>query len=163
MSRIWIVFFVLLLGCNRSNDRDVSALRAELETANAKIKDLQAQLARNGGNAGEQVANIKPRLEIVRGLRPNWKFPIFEGRNMIGRADQQPVEIDLQPQEPEDRVWSSRQHAVITCTKGAMVIEDLNSSNGTYVNRLRVPPGEKRPLKKDEIIQIGEVQMRVLE
>lgn len=163
MPRIGIVFVVLLVGCNRSNEQDVAALRAELDTANAKIKNLQAQLARNGGNAGDQSANVKAHLEIVRGLRPNWKYPIFEGRNTIGRADQQPVEIDLQPQEPEDRVWSSRQHAAITCTNGAMVIEDLNSSNGTYVNRERVPPGEKGPLKKDDIIQIGEVQLRVLE
>src|SRR5262249_55439954 len=128
--------------------------------ANAKIKELQAELTRKADN---QPAKVKSRLVIVRGLRPNWEYPIFEGRNIIGRADQQPVEIDLQPQEPEDRVWSSRQHAVITCTAGAMVLEDLNSSNGTYVNRKRVPPGEKRALAKDDIIQIGEVQMRVLE
>ena len=163
MSRFGFVFFLLLVGCNRSNDQDAAALRAELDTANAKIKDLQAQLARNGGKAGDEPANVKSRLEVVRGLKPSWKYPIFEGRNTIGRADQQPVEIDLQPQEPEDRIWSSRQHAAITWTKGAMEIEDLNSSNGTYVNRKRVPPGEKQTLKKDDMIQIGEVQMRVLQ
>jgi hypothetical protein len=154
---------ILIGGCSRSNDKDVVALRAELEAANAQIKELKAQAARNPKNAGEQPTKAKARLVIVRGLRPKWEYPIFEGRNIIGRADEQPVEIDLQPQEPEDRIWSSRQHAAITCTAGAMVIEDLNSSNGTYVNRKRVPPGEKRALVKDDIIQIGEVQMRVLE
>src|SRR5262245_60743997 len=62
----------------------------------------------------------KARLLVVRGLRPDWEYPIFEGVNIIGRADQQPVEIDLQPQEPEDRIWSSRQHAAITCEGGSM-------------------------------------------
>lgn len=98
---------------------------------------------------------------IVRGLRLNWEYPILEGQNVIGRADQKPVENDLEPQEHPERIWSSRQHAVITCTRGKMVIEDLNSSNGTYVNRQRVPPGVKQALVKDDIIQIGEVQMRV--
>jgi hypothetical protein len=110
-----------------------------------------------------QVGGPKARLLVMRGLRPNWEYRIFEGRNVIGRADQQPVEIDLQPQEPEDRVWSSRQHAAITCEAGNMVIEDLATSNGTYVNRSIVPPGTKRPLKAGDIIQIGEVQLKVLE
>jgi FHA domain len=153
---------LLVTGCSGSNDKEVAALRAELETANAQIKELKAEIARTAKNS-DLPAKAKARLVIVRGLRPKWEYPIFEGRNIIGRADEQPVEIDLQPQEPEDRIWSSRQHAVITCTAGAMVIEDLNSTNGTYVNRKRVPPGEKLALAKDDIIQIGEVQMQVLQ
>jgi pSer/pThr/pTyr-binding forkhead associated (FHA) protein len=109
-----------------------------------------------------QIPRDKARLIIVRGLRPGWEYAIYEGLNVIGRADEQPVDIDLQPQEPDDRVWSSRQHAAITCQDGVMVIEDLSSSNGTYVNRQRVPPGDKRPLQKDDVIQIGEVHIKVL-
>jgi len=29
--------------------------------------------------------------------------------NFIGRADEKPVDIDLEDQEPPDRVWCSRQ------------------------------------------------------
>ena len=43
-----------------------------------------------------------------------------------------------------------------------MSIEDLNSANGTYVNRTRVYPGSKRPLNVNDIIQIGNVQMKVI-
>jgi FHA domain len=106
-------------------------------------------------------AGAKAHLLVLRGLQPNWQYPIYEGRNVIGRADAQPVDIDLQPEEAEDRIWSSRQHAAITCEGGALVIEDLNSSNGTFVNRSRVTPGERRPLKLDDIVQIGEVHLKV--
>jgi hypothetical protein len=109
-----------------------------------------------------QVGDIKAHLLVMRGLRSNWEYRIYAGRNVIGRADQQPVDIDLQPQEPEDRIWSSRQHASITLEGGSIVIEDLNSANGTYINAQRVPPGEKRPLWVGDIIQIGEVQLKVL-
>ena len=70
--------------------------------------------------------------------------------------------IDLEDQEPPDRVWCSRQHALITFESGLLTIEDLNSANGTYVNRNRIYPGTKRPLAVNDIIQIGNVQMKVL-
>lgn len=44
-----------------------------------------------------------------------------------------------------------------------MVIEDLNTANGTYVNRSVVRPGTKRALKTGDLIQIGEVQLKVVE
>jgi hypothetical protein len=109
-----------------------------------------------------EAGGARARLLVLRGLRPNWEYRIYEGRNIIGRADEQPADIDLQPQEPEDRVWSSRQHAAITCEGGSLVIEDLHTANGTYVNRARVPPGDKRSLREGDVIQIGEVQLKVL-
>ena len=103
----------------------------------------------------------KFRLVVVRGLKPNLEYPIWDGPNVIGRADKQPVDIDLTFQEPEDRIWTSRQHAVVTCEKGSLFVEDLNSSNGTYVNRRQVRPGQKQPLQANDIIQIGETHLKV--
>src|SRR5207247_404182 len=72
-----------------------------------------------------------------------------------------PVAADLEDQEPPDRIWSSRQHALISFEEGQLAIEDLNSTNGTFVNRTRVHPGQKRPLQVNDVIQIGTVQMKV--
>ena len=116
---------------------------------------------RNARAASDPVG-AKARLVVVRGVRVGTEYPIFEGKNVVGRADEKPVEIDLEFQEAPDRIWSSRQHAVITCENGVLVIEDLNSSNGTYVNRSRVAPGKKQELKANDVIQIGEVQLKVL-
>ena len=102
-----------------------------------------------------------PKLVVQRGLKLNVEYPIYEGHNFIGRADEKPVDIDLDDQEAPDRVWSSRQHALITFENSAMTIEDLNSANGTYVNRARVYPGQKQPLKSNDIIQVGTVQLKV--
>jgi FHA domain len=103
----------------------------------------------------------KPRLVVLRGQRINAEYPLYEGENFIGRADEKAVDIDLEDQEPPDRIWSSRQHALIALENGSMTIEDLNSLNGTYVNRTRVHPGQKRPLQINDVIQIGTVQMKV--
>ncbi len=106
-------------------------------------------------------ADAKPKLVVVRGLRINAEYPLFVGENFVGRTDEKPVDIDLEDQEPPDRIWSSRQHAIIHFDSGFLVIEDLNSSNGTFVNRTRVYPNQKRALQVGDVIQIGTVQLRL--
>jgi hypothetical protein len=106
-------------------------------------------------------AGAQPKLVVLRGLKINTEYPLYEGHNFVGRADEKPVDIDLEVQEPPDRIWSSRQHAVITYEEGKLIIEDLNSSNGTFVNRNRIHPGQKRILRVNDVIQIGTVQMKV--
>jgi hypothetical protein len=103
-----------------------------------------------------------PKLVVTRGLKIGIEYPLFPGENFIGRFDEKPVDIDLDDQEAPERTWSSRQHACIICDdSGAITIEDLNSSNGTFVNRARVFPGERRPLKANDTVQIGTVHMKV--
>jgi hypothetical protein len=106
-------------------------------------------------------AGAKPKLVVMRGLRLNVEYPLYEGDNYLGRADEKAVDIDLEDQEPPDRIWSSRQHARITYEDGLLSLEDLNSTNGTFVNRMRVHPGQKRPLQGNDVIQIGTVQLKV--
>jgi pSer/pThr/pTyr-binding forkhead associated (FHA) protein len=113
------------------------------------------------GAPGQLPADAQPKLVVLRGQRPNVEYPVYEGLNFIGRADEKPVDVDLEDQEPPERVWSSRQHALITFENGALEIEDLNSSNGTFVNRTRIYPGQKTPLKVNDVVQIGTVQMKV--
>jgi hypothetical protein len=114
------------------------------------------------GQAAPIPAGAEVRLIVLRGLKRNAEYPVYEGLNFVGRADEKPVDIDLEDQEPPDRIWSSRQHAVISLENGTMTIEDLNSSNGTFVNRARIYPGQKQPLNVNDVIQIGTVQLKVI-
>ena len=107
-------------------------------------------------------ARANPRLLVVRGLKRNVEYPIYEGMNFIGRADEKPVDIDLEDQEPPDRIWCSRQHCLVSLEDGKVSLEDLNSANGTYLNRARVYPGQKQPLKVSDVIQIGNVQLKLV-
>lgn len=101
-----------------------------------------------------------PHLKVVRGQKVNVVFPLRTGENAIGRAGESPVEVDIEGQEPADRIWASRRHAVIRVDGENAEIEDLESLNGTFVNRLRLPPGVRRPLKANDIIQVGTIQLR---
>ena len=105
----------------------------------------------------------QPKLVVRRGLKIGVEFPIYPEYNYIGRADEKPVDVDLEDQEPPDRVWCSRQHAVVHFDEagGVITVEDLNSSNGTYVNRARAYPGQKMNLGLGDVIQIGTIHLRV--
>ncbi|MBX9680016.1 MAG: FHA domain-containing protein [Gemmataceae bacterium] len=117
-----------------------------------------APAAGGGVPAGAQL-----KLVVQRGLRVGVEFPIYADYNYIGRSDDKPVDIDLDDQEAPDRVWCSRQHAVLHYddSAGVLTIEDLNSSNGTYVNRARVYPGQKVSLSVNDVIQIGTVHLKL--
>jgi hypothetical protein len=108
------------------------------------------------------VPKLHPKLIVIRGQRLNQEYPIYEGRNVIGRFADRPVDIDLISQEPEGQIWSSRQHAVITFDKNMVLLEDLNSLNGTWLNGAKLPAGVKRPLQPNDLIQIGTVQMKLV-
>ena len=108
---------------------------------------------------GGEIAN--PKLIVVRGQKVDAQYPLYPGKNYLGRTDDKPVDIDLDDQEAPDRIWCSRQHAVITFDNGVLTIEDLNSLNGTFVNRTRVHPGQVRDLHDNDVIQVGTVHMKV--
>ncbi|MCM1194282.1 MAG: FHA domain-containing protein [Acetatifactor muris] len=51
----------------------------------------------------------------------------------------------------------SRLHARIVMEKGCAYLEDLNSTNGTFKNGLRLQPYEKRKLEEDDEVKCGRV------
>jgi hypothetical protein len=104
----------------------------------------------------------RPKLVVLRGLKINAEYPVYEGRNTIGRFADRPVDIDLMSQESVEQIWCSRQHAVVIFEKGTVAVEDLNSLNGTWVNGTRVHPGQHRVLRSGDILQIGTVQMKLV-
>ncbi len=116
----------------------------------------------SSGSASTSRLVIKPRLEVVRGEKLGVAFPLLEGRNLIGRMVNAPVDLDLTGQEPAERVWTSRHHACVIFDGKTVILEDLNSLNGTFVNRQRVYPGQQRVLMPNDVVQVGTVQLRLL-
>ena len=68
-------------------------------------------------------------------------------------------DVDLDSDDPEAKV--SRRHARISLRNGQYVIEDLGSTNGTFVNRgHRLAPGDRQPLKDGDEIIVGKTFLR---
>jgi hypothetical protein len=124
----------------------------------------RAQLA--GGDSKDSKPDAlklrKPKLLVLRGERIDVQYTVYPGKNYIGRTDEKPVDIDLENQEPADRIWSSRQHAMINFENGQITIEDLGSLNGTFVNRNRINPNEPKLIQENDVVQIGTVQLKLI-
>ena len=68
-------------------------------------------------------------------------------------------DVDLDSDDPEAKV--SRRHARIVARDGNYLIEDLGSTNGTFVNRgRRLAPGDRQPLKDGDEIIVGKTFLR---
>lgn len=82
----------------------------------------------------------------------------------LGRvSENQPImpDIDLSPFKAFDH-GVSRLHAVIRKNAGSIVIMDLGSSNGTYINGTRIVPNIEQPLRHGDIVALGKLKMQIV-
>lgn len=101
-------------------------------------------------------------LVIERGISAGKKFPLSGAESNIGRWDADGgvfPDVDLDSDDPEAKV--SRRHARIWLSNGTYLIEDLGSTNGTFINRgRRLAPGDRQPLKDGDEIIVGKTFLR---
>lgn len=106
-----------------------------------------------------------PVVEMVRGRlviqESQVSLPIPPGKQtiIIGRED--PVsgifpDIDLDPHGGHE-AGVGRRHAQLTARGGQVYIEDLESVNGTVVNRQRLAPHQPRALSSGDEIRLGKM------
>ncbi|MDT5262450.1 MAG: hypothetical protein QOC61_1454 [Acidobacteriota bacterium] len=102
------------------------------------------------------------KLVINRGRSVGKEFAMCEEESHIGRWDADGgifPDIDLDSDDPEAKV--SRRHARITRRVGQYYIEDLGSTNGTFVNRgRRLLPGDRQPLRDGDEVIVGKTFLK---
>ena len=101
-------------------------------------------------------AGPPPRPTLVLKLEmselPEEEWEVTDTRREIGRLDDSDITI------PHKSV--SRKHAEILPTATGFEIEDLGSTNGTYLNDQ--PISDRTPLSNNDLLMIGDVPVRVV-
>jgi hypothetical protein len=82
----------------------------------------------------------------------------------MGRSSEgQPImpDIDLSPYQAYAR-GVSRLHAVIRRAVGQIVLMDLDSANGTYINGKKIEPNVEEPIANGDIVALGKLKIQIL-
>lgn len=96
---------------------------------------------------------MQDHLIVTKGPRAGEKIPLSKLPITIGREETVDMPVDLQN--------ISRKHARISKGDSGYLIEDLNSSNGTFVNEERIE--KPRQIKNGDQIALGsDFEMRVM-
>lgn len=103
------------------------------------------------------------KMEVIGFDTPIVIRPIEDKPLLIGRRHES---LPVQPQIDltaylTDRHGISRRHALLRLRGTRLEIQDLKSTNGTYINGVRFAPKECHQLRHQDIVQIGQIQIRV--
>ena len=136
--------------------------------SHASSPGAQPELAGGRVSAGLSFSSLrtppKPhaRLVIEKGRSTGKQFLLSDTEAQIGRWDADGgifPDVDLDTDDPEAKV--SRRHARITVSNGQYFLEDLGSTNGTFINRgKRLPPGQRQALCDGDEIIVGKTFLR---
>ena len=106
---------------------------------------------------------VTARLVVVGTTEMDAQFALSpQLESLIGRLDPNRgihPEVDLSRYDPSARV--SRRHARIFVQNNQYLIEDLNSSNGTFINgQMRLMPRQPHPLNSGDEVRLGETRLK---
>ena len=138
-----IVLYLFLLWIARSALKDLrgGAVRAD------DSPDATGMHAASAGLGGAPIDGLDPRLRVERaaGLRSGDEYDLVEGVT-LGRGES----VDIRLEDP----FASSSHCRIVRQGELLVLEDLNSTNGTFLNgeEVRGP----QPLHPGDRISIGD-------
>ena len=122
------------------------------------ITDGTADPFAGGGGIGTVVApaapvSTGPRLVATMGTYSGQIFPLNAGSADIGRDANNPIAL------PND-TNASRRHATIQAGSGQATVTDHGSSNGTFINGVRISAQTPTPLKPNDELTVGNTRFR---
>jgi hypothetical protein len=138
-----VVLYLFLLWVARSALRDLRRGVAATELP----PDATGMHAASAGLAPEGAENWDPRLRVEQamGMQSGAEYDVGDGA-LLGRG----TSADIRLEDP----FASSRHARILRQGEVLVIEDLDSTNGTYLNGERL--GGPQPLHPGDRIRIGD-------
>jgi hypothetical protein len=148
-------------GLHADNDGQ-NGSRAPVASQKPEFASGQAAAAFNVSSSLSSTPKAHARLVIERGRSLGKQFMLSDVEAQIGRWDADGgifPDVDLDADDPEAKV--SRRHARITLRDGQYFLEDLGSTNGTFVNRgKRLAPGYRQILRDGDEIIVGKTFLR---
>ncbi|MDE2219278.1 MAG: FHA domain-containing protein, partial [Gammaproteobacteria bacterium] len=129
---------------------DLAAAEDLIRSREAELAQLAARLARQHSGEPAPAADPRERL-LVRTEGDQGIVHVLGRRTTVGRTPDNDLRIDAD--------YISRHHAVLLDAAGGTTVEDLDSTNGVFVNNVRVA---RRQLNSGDLVTFGKTSFRFL-
>ena len=97
---------------------------------------------------------MQVKLKVMTGSHEGKEIGISTDKFLIGRSDS----CQLRPKSES----VSRKHCIIVLRDNRVLIQDLKSRNGTYVNEKRLPSDKARVLRPGDQLRIGKLMFEIV-
>ena len=148
------VLYIFLLWVSRSALKDLRRGAQAPALSSGPIAGAEGTSLHAAVGGAEALDALDPRLVVERapGHTPGMEYEVGHGA-VLGRGDQAEIRLE----DP----FASSQHARLTRQGGVVILEDLGSTNGTYLNEELV--GGPQPLHPGDRVRIGDSEFTYLE
>lgn len=137
------------------NHRQGDLMDSKNDTTSVLAALTDEHLSAIGGSLSANAADLAPGnalMIVTRGGVKESQFLIDSDVTSLGRHPESDIFLD--------DVTVSRHHAKLVRTAGQLMLEDLGSLNGTYVNRVLIDG--RAQLRHGDEIQIGKYRATIL-
>jgi len=134
----------------RELEGQLAALREQLLHARAQVEKLQARDAGRPAAPAPPDEALPQRL-LVRTEGASGIVHVLSRRTTVGRTPDNDLRVEAD--------FVSRHHAVLLLAGSDTVVEDLHSTNGTFVNG---EPVVRRTLREGDLVGFGKLQYRYI-
>ena len=97
---------------------------------------------------------MQVKLKVLSGSHEGKEIGISSEKFLVGRSDS----CQLRPKSES----ISRKHCIIVIKDNRVLVQDLKSRNGTFVNDTRLPVDKAKVLKNGDALRIGKLQFEVV-
>jgi len=94
------------------------------------------------------------KLKVATGSHAGMEIAVSSDKFFIGRGDS----CQLRPKSES----VSRKHCILVIRDGRLLIQDLSSRNGTFVNGEQLPVDKAKVLKPGDKLRVGKLEFEVL-
>ena len=97
---------------------------------------------------------MQVKLKVLSGSHEGKEISVSSEKFLVGRSES----CQLRPKSES----VSRKHCIIVLEDGKVLIQDLKSRNGTFVNEKRLPSDKAKVLKAGDHLRIGKLSFELV-
>ncbi len=150
---VLLLFIVIFLWTKRK--RNKAERPVETQKVEYEVQHVVAEPKAVIPSAGENASSVRMQLELVSGTQAGQQIECTVYKSAIWGRSKEMCDVSF------DDPRISKQHCVFEVRECGVVLSDLNSHNGTYVNGIRIP--KEHLLHVGDTIQLGNTVLRVIQ